>query len=875
VLGLDRPRWLRRASVARSVKPRFITILLLTRSLAVAALVTLVTTEANSAPWTRQADEVRGAMLSSDPVSRRRASARLSQLDRAVARELTLMALRDSDPIVRLHAIDAAGRLQLQGARQFALQWLSDPDPRLRQASARLIAELPEASDVPILGRTLSDGDPTVRALAAEALGRTGSATAVPALLGQLDDQRPRVRVAITRSLGWLRDRRAVAALMGRLHDADGLVREAAALALAEIGDQRAIGPVTLVLYDSEPNARAAAAAALGDLAAVSTVGELERVGASDVAPSVRAAAFVAMGRFQSAPGNEALLRALSREARSETRNRGAGEDRAAVLLGFAAAGSTATPLLRECVAEGSRRSQLCARAWASAAPHTSAVPIAEAMAARQIPAVVGLELLEALASPDATPAVIQQLERGVVSERARAILVLDATMRENGPDGRIARPLAAMLKRAPNSAERAALIQLLGRAGNPSVAETIASFTAMRWDAAVRRAAYAALFDLYRASPDETRAAIGSAAFDAILLSGLRDPEPSVRETASLVVADAGSGALVEPVMALYSASATSDRLLLAASLRGPLRASPSTQSLELAVRHLSHSRGRLRDAWLESLAPIPAAVPLIGRARLDDADRAKLAEGLGRKSGYQLRQLAGDRSSRVRANAVWRLGTVLPPSGPALEDMLRMLDDPDAAVSANAIAGVARLVRASGDAMEGSKRDLAITTLCDATIDGRSAVRANALAGLLLVGSACGPEQERVSRLLHRDPSARVRLLAAELLSGASGAHGRKQLLACAREDSNREVRATCLSLAEHPHRERDAEPPGPAMSVLVDVVPASGDGVVGNAPFGLRFADGLVRYGLVDRRGRVREPNAPRGSLTLMVPAPYQQD
>jgi hypothetical protein len=40
---------------------------------------------------------------------------------------------------------------------------------------------------------------------------------------------------------------------------------------------------------------------------------------------------------------------------------------------------------------------------------------------------------------------------------------------------------------------------------------------------------------------------------------------------------------------------------------------------------------------------------------------------------------------------------------------------------------------------------------------------------------------------------------------------------------------------------------------------------------APFALLRADGLMRLGLTDRRGEVFELDAPRGYVSLAVPAP----
>jgi hypothetical protein len=57
----------------------------------------------------------------------------------------------------------------------------------------------------------------------------------------------------------------------------------------------------------------------------------------------------------------------------------------------------------------------------------------------------------------------------------------------------------------------------------------------------------------------------------------------------------------------------------------------------------------------------------------------------------------------------------------------------------------------------------------------------------------------------------------------------------------------------------------------SVMVYVVPIGESDPSPLAPFALVRADGTMRLGVTDRRGVVFEHDAPRGEVTLAVPAP----
>src|SRR5690606_22301288 len=138
------------------------------------------------------------------------------------------------------------------------------------------------------------------------------------------------------------------------------------------------------------------------------------------------------------------------------------------------------------------------------------------------------------------------------------------------------------------------------------------------------------------------------------------------------------------------------------------------------------------IKDALLEALARAPEALsgPVLARAAStrDARTQAKVAEALALHPSQAtvLRQLADHPRAEVRANAVWSLGTA--GSASDLELLAARLQDPSAAVAANAAVAWARL---ASKAIPGNAPQL-----CERLADPRPAVRANALTGLRLLG-------------------------------------------------------------------------------------------------------------------------------------------
>jgi HEAT repeat protein len=177
------------------------------------------------------------------------------------------------------------------------------------------------------------------------------------------------------------------------------------------------------------------------------------------------------------------------------------------------------------------------------------------------------------------------------------------------------------------------------------------------------------------------------------------------------------------------------------------------------------------------------------------------------------------------------------------------RAASDVDVAVAANGAAALGRI---------GERSHVDVSArLCALSADSRSAVRANALLALRLVGKRCSDEREL--RALTSDPSSRVRAAAARLLRDVAPQPADvRALRRCVKEEPSGEVAAACTGTAEEVRRGTD--------EVLVFVVPTGEAQPVSRAPFALVRPDGLIRFGTSDRRGALCEPLVADGELAL---------
>ncbi len=803
----------------------------------------LLSSPAEAFIWPNTAERIEKDLSAENPDLRRLAAARLLELPRAAARRLTVHALADSDDGVRLAAAQAAIRLRLGNAGELVVPWLNDSEQRIRLAAAEVLRFSPTPRAVAALGRVLSDPDSTVRHAAADALGESRASAAVVPLLSHLDDSVPQVRIAVVFALARLGEQRAVVPLIGKIQDSRPAVREAVAQALGDLGSQRASSALVLALRDESEDVRISALDALGRLKSASSLLAVMSLFEDDSRPRVRAASLAAMGRIAGPVALTKLIQALDSDGSSERAARRA--------LGLA--GRAAVPQLLECLVgqPSTRLANGCVAALAEIAPPGAPVAIVGALRRGIVGPRAALRALGRLEDSRGLPTVLEHLVDADPFVRAAAANAASVLLDPGQPDGRAVGPISRALEAARSSpSERAALVRLLGRTGSPRAAKTLIPLAKAADDIVLRGAAIEALGQL------------GSAGQDAALIEALDADEAAVRLAAAIALRRSGAGESAPKILERLSTAAEQDRAALAIALAGPMSKNKDARLLARTVEVLARTRGGDRDALLEAVGRMPGRASAtrlhrLARSATEIADRAKVAESLAEhpEAVDYLEALASDVDGSVRANAAWSLGAV--GTAKQIPSLLRSLKDPDAAVAGNAAASLGRI---------GVKRHVDVSKhLCAALSEPKGYVRVNALGGLRALGARCA-DGAPARQLLARDVSDQVRQSAAALISSVKSSAPSEDLRAltrCAAEDRSGAVAVACSK--------KSSKAPHGTEPVSVYVVPTGESAPAPRVPFALVRADGLVRLGLTDRRGAVFEHDAPRGFVSLGIPAP----
>jgi HEAT repeat protein len=810
--------------------------------------------------WPSAPAKIARALESGDVAERRAAALKIADMGPGVAGPLLVKALGDPDVEVKLNAARSAIRLRHVAAADAVIPWLSDSEVRVRLAACEVIRYSPSRRAVLALGRVLGDPDPAVRLAAAEAIGAAGIPEAVGPLLGHLDDPAPAVRAEVAQALARIGDATAAVPLIGKVGDSAPEVRRAVARALGELGDPRAGSALVLALRDGVASVRVEALHALGRLASEEAVVAISPLLDEHETPEVRAAALAALGRIGSDGAVRQLIKAL------------AGDDFAApsspVRDALQMSGSRALPLLRVALSDYATPGIAAGAALTlGALKAPGACPLlVDAMRRGSLGAHAGLRALAMLGDPAAVPAVSEMLSDPNGAIRRQAIGSLALLLDPSGKDGRAVEPLAAALRDAKGGPEdKEALARALGRTGSPRALEALLPL------------AKSGLLSL-RLSAIDALGTLGPAGQDQVLFDALSDENGSVRLHAALGLAQAANAKTAGLLLERLTAAAVDDRGAIGLALSGALSRS-SDPAIAGRIEVLLGTAGDgVRDALIEGLGRMPiraAGAVLIALVRRgsDAGDRRKIAEALAGHPDRlpELVRLFDDADPGVRANAVWSTGVIASvgsssPPGLRLDTMLRLVPDPEGDVAANSAAAAALIGRRLGQAGDAAGRADAARALCKALGDFRPYVRANAIAGLGILGARCG-DGARERDLLAHDPSEIVRRAVAHALrvahaegSPTADRDDRRALSRCAADDKSGRVASACGAAY--------AVPTG-SSATAVFVVPDGRSSPVPLAPFALVRADDLIRSGLADRRGALLELAAPTGPLSLAVP------
>ena len=206
----------------------------------------------------------------------------------------------DAGPLVRSAAVAPAAIFDR------LLMAVRDENPRVRFDAIHtlgLVVESPiTGAQAVALAAELDHYDPIIRAATARVLGRLRATAAGPALLVAVDDSNELVRIYAVEALGLMRDDHVVGPARGYASRGKGDLARASMLALARVGAREDIETFREQLVHRDVFWRRVGAEGLGRAGDRESLATLERLAASEKAPSVRLAAMYAlqlMGQVQ------------------------------------------------------------------------------------------------------------------------------------------------------------------------------------------------------------------------------------------------------------------------------------------------------------------------------------------------------------------------------------------------------------------------------------------------------------------------------------------------------------------------------------------------------------------------------------------------
>ncbi|MCA1595000.1 MAG: HEAT repeat domain-containing protein, partial [Chloroflexi bacterium] len=247
-----------------------------------------------------------------DPESRLRASAAdsLGELKAAAAIEPLRLLLdsqdeADDDSVWsdRSRAIVALGEIGTAAVVPVLSRLCSSLNVSTRRGAVRALGQVKRLPALDAVLGAVGDSDASVRAEAAVALGGVrsgGGSHAYSPLLSMVQDPDREVRRTAIQSLVRLAFGPAAGVLTAALKDSDGLVCCTAAAALCDLHSDEAVPALFELLRSDNSHLRWHATTVVGEIGDETTLEALELLSASDLDPSVRAAAAAAVRRIGS-----------------------------------------------------------------------------------------------------------------------------------------------------------------------------------------------------------------------------------------------------------------------------------------------------------------------------------------------------------------------------------------------------------------------------------------------------------------------------------------------------------------------------------------------------------------------------------------------
>lgn len=755
------------------------------------------------------------ASLENGDAGTRLSALRTLSKQRAHIERALRVALEDATVEVRAEALRLAAVHHVISAVPYALDATRSTDARIRNHACAVIGLTKATTHLSALVRLAGDSDAEVRIAALTALAVwSDDDEASAAVAAHVDDAAPNVRARAIALLAEHRGSRAVGAIAGKLQDSNVDVRLTVARSLGELGDKRAASVLVLGLRDSSADVVRESARSLGVLRAEIATSALIALLPSRQPATVRAAT-LALGRIATPEAVSALIAEVGRSDR-------AGLEETPIKRALLSAGDKARLPLENVLSSGTFWSATAA-AWVLARmPNANGALLADALRRERIDSAVGLDGLSRTGGEAALLAGLAALRDSRPAVRSAARAAASAGLSAAGRDGRAVEPLLAAIALATGAPlELAGLLRLLGMTRAERAIDTLRIFL-VHDDPRLAIAATEGL--AYVTSPR---------AVDA-LTSLLRHRTPEIRIAAAGALRRTASIEAAKYIVKLLNHEPSLDRTTALSALAGAVSRGASPPNLDEA---LAHVHGAERAAWLE-LAALATPGDLARRLQTDVAtDRRTLTQAPWAKSNATTslaRSLLNDADPAVRAHAAWQLASLGDASDlPRLAELAKR-DDPAAA--ANAVMAFAHLA--------GPEANTA-TTLCSWATTGSPYVKANALAGLGLIGGKCAAAQAAFAKVQPQW----LQLAAANAL-GADG---------CAELRERDESAARCS-----PARRTQA-------NVALVFVYGSARTLLRDYPFSVQTQNGFIRSGWTDARGAFVQPEATGEELRLLPSAP----
>ena len=803
------------------------------RSLAVAIAVSVASPywvastcpAAHALQWPFGEEALFSKLESSTDTSARLQALRSLSVQRAHVERAVHIALEDEAVEVRAEGFRIAATHNLTSAEANALDATRATEAILRNRACGVLGLAKTKTHLSALVRLAGDADAEVRIAALTALAAwSDDDEASASIASHVDDATPNVRARAVALLAEHRGSRALGAIAGKLQDSSVDVRLTVARALGDLGDKRAASTLILGLRDSSSDVVRESARSLGALRAEIASSALIALLPSRQPATLRAA-LLALGRIGTKEAIDALIGELVRGNGDRARL-----EETPLRRALLSAGDKSRKSLENVLKSGTFWPSTSA-AWILARQaDTNGELLAEALRRGRIDAEVALDGLSRIGGESALLSGLAALRDGNPSVRFVARAATSAGLRPDvavhAGDGRAVEPILAAIRVSTSSpAELASLLRLLGMTRAVRAIGTLHAFLASD-DETIAIAAIEGLSQM-----NDPKAA-------EILASKLLHRSADVRLAAASALRRGAAAIDAKHIVNLLNHEPAIDRTLALSALSGPVMRGAAPPS---AGDALVHARGPERAAWLE-LAVLSAPGEIEARLQTDArSDRRTMTQIPWPKTSAMqglARKLMTDSDPAVRAHTAWQLGELGDATDLARLAQLAKEDDPAAA--ANAVASYARVASSLGD----PEKAAAATNLCGWAESAFPYAKANALAGLGLLGARCAHARPAFAK----SQPLWLQLAAANALGTEGCAELReREETSCSPTPPKRLTRSVALVFVYGPRRNAQT-----------------------NFPFSVQFRNGFIRSGWTDARGAFLQPEAEGETLKLLQSA-----